>query len=265
MLTSAQARDMDPGLIELFVDGKEDGLPDAGRLDDLGLGTGSVVFMLFRQGWRWEESGSEMALSGAGLVATMTAHTAGCGFQLVTGGSPMTEGRHYWEVELSAGYCIMVGAVRPGLDHDKVRVVTNDAYFIHGNSGSLCGHGKRSADPQGRFAEGDRIGVLLDLDAGWMRLYRNGKRCGPGYTEGVTGPLVRAAQMYRVNNKLTVLPGAVAPEGAGEEGEFVDYEALYGSLSLAQLKDACRAKGLPVGGTKAVLRARLEAAAPLPQ
>ena len=32
MLTSAQAPDMDPGLIELFVDGKEDGLPDAGRL-----------------------------------------------------------------------------------------------------------------------------------------------------------------------------------------------------------------------------------------
>jgi hypothetical protein len=46
----------------------------------------------------------------------------------------------------------------------------------------------------------------------------------------------------------------VAPEGAGEEGEFVD----YASHSLAQLKDACRAKGLPVGGTKAVLRARLE-------
>ena len=68
-----------------------------------------------------------------------------------------------------------------------------------------------------------------------------------------------------LGEKLAVLPGAVAPEGAGEEREFVDYEALYGSLSLAQLKDACRAKGLPVGGTKAVLRARLEAAAPPPQ
>jgi hypothetical protein len=36
----------------------------------------------------------------------------------------------------------------------------------------------------------------------------------------------------------------------------------YAPLSLAQLKDACRAKGLPVGGTKAALRARLEAAVP---
>jgi hypothetical protein len=43
---------MDPGLIELFVDGTENALPDSGRLDDLGLGSGSVVFMLHRPGWR---------------------------------------------------------------------------------------------------------------------------------------------------------------------------------------------------------------------
>jgi hypothetical protein len=152
--------------------------------------------------------------------------------QLVTGGSPMTEGRHYWEVELTAGnFGIMVGAVRPGLDHDKNHCFTNDAYFINGNDGALYGNGKDRADPQGRFATGDRIGVLLDLDAGWMRLYRNGKRCGPGFTED-----------------------------AGAAGEPPD----YGTHSLAQLKDACREKGLPVGGTKAVLRARLEAAAPPP-
>ena len=212
----AQSRDMDPGLIELFVDGKEDGLPDAGRLDDLGLGSGSVVFMLFRQGWRWEGCGSQISLSGEGLVATKT--TEDIRYQLVTGGSPMTEGRHYWEVELTAGYMfIMVGAVRPGLDYDKEHHRTNDAYLIWGFNGGLWGNGKNRADPQGQFAEGDRIGVLLDLDAGWMRLYRNGKRCGPGFTEGVTGPLVRATQLFNKGDKLTVLPGALAPpEGAGD-------------------------------------------------
>jgi hypothetical protein len=212
---SAQARDMDPGLIELFVDGKEDGLPDAGRLDDLGLGSGSVVFMLFRQGWRWEECGSGIALSGEGLVATKTAATSGC--QLVTGGSPMTEGRHYWEVELTAGCFHMVGAVRPGLDHDKSHDGTNDAYFIRGYNGALCGNGNGKSHVVPRaFAQGDRIGVLLDLDAGWMRLYRNGKRCGPGFTAGVTGPLVRAAQLLGTGDKMAVLPGALAPtEGVG--------------------------------------------------
>jgi hypothetical protein len=243
-----QLRDIDPGLIELFVDGKEDGLPDAGRLDDLGLGSGSVLFMLHRLGWRWEACGSGMTLSEDGLVVTKT----GYGFPLVTGGSPMTEGRHYWEVELTAGDLrIVVGAVRPGLDHDKNHTEANDGYFIYGLNGALYGNGKHSTDQQGQFATGDRIGVLLDLDAGWMRFFRNDKQCGQGYTEGVTGPLLRAAQADFIGVKISVLPGAVAPEVAA----VVDYT----HLSLAQLNDACRAKGLPVGGTKAVLLARLEA------
>ena len=208
---------MDPGLIELFVDGTENALPDSGRLDGLGLGSGSVVFMLIRLGWRWEECGSSITLSGEGLVATKDEY----GNQLVTGGSPMTEGRHYWEVELTStgNWCsTMVGAVRPGLDHDKSHCDTNDAYYIYGYDGGLNGNGKDDADRQGAFATGDRIGVLLDLDAGWMRLYRNGKRCGPGFTEGVTGPLVRAAELYYKGNKATVVLGAVCSSGAGGRG-----------------------------------------------
>jgi hypothetical protein len=219
LVTLAQLRDIDPGLIELFVDGKEDGLPDAGRLNQLGLGSGSVVFMLHRRGWRWEACGSGMTLSEDGLVATKNTF----GWQLVTGGSPMTEGRHYWEVEYApadaAEIMFLIGAVRFGLDHDKGHYNTNDAFFIHGANGSLWGNGKNNADPQGKFAMGDRIGVLLDLDAGWMRFYRNGNRCGPGYTGGVTGPLVRAAQLDDTGHKLMVLPGAVAPEGAGGAAE----------------------------------------------
>jgi hypothetical protein len=175
--------------------------------------------MLIRLGWRWEACGSTITLSGEGLVATKDGATR---TQLVTGGSPMTEGRHYWEVELTCadyGCYISVGAVRPGLDHDKKHYDTNDAFYIAGINGALYGNGKVGDDEQGRFAKGDRIGVLLDLDAGWMRLYRNGKRCGPGFTEGVSGPLVRAAELYREGDKVTALPGAVAAEGAGAADE----------------------------------------------
>ena len=42
-----------------------------------------------------------------------------------------------------------------------------------------------------------------------------------------------------------------------EEREWEEEVERVGSLSLAQLKDACREKGLPLSGTKAVLRARL--------
>ena len=209
---------MDPGLIELFVDGKEDGLPDSGRLDGLGLGEGSVVFLLQRLGWLWTACGSNMALSGDGLVATVTAYND---LQLATGGEPLTEGRHYWEVEMTKNQedSCMFGAVRPGLDHDKGHYDTNDAYLINAAYGGLYGNGKMNADIQGEFAEGDRVGVLLDLDAGWLRFYRNDKRCGPGFTAGVTGPLLRAAQVTEAGQRLTVLPGAVAPEGAGAADE----------------------------------------------
>jgi hypothetical protein len=68
--------------------------------------------------------------------------------------------------------------------------------------------------------------VLLDLDAGWLRFYRNGERYGPGFTEGVTGPLVRAVEVrsQQVGGKagtlaVTVLPDAEAPEGAGRADE----------------------------------------------
>ena len=131
----------------------------------------------------------------------------------------MTEGRHYWEVQVS-GFNLFVGAVRPGLDHDKNHYDGSDAYSLFGANGSLNGNGKIDADPQGELATGDHIGVLLDLDAGWMRFYRNRKRCSPGFTEGVTGPLVRAAAFLGdAGDSITVLPGAVAPEGAGDADE----------------------------------------------
>jgi hypothetical protein len=220
-----QLRDMNPGLIELFVDGKEDALPGAGRLDGLGLGEGSVVFLLQRAGWCWTACGDDLVLSGEGLVATVVGGHRGSApdslWQLVTGGEPMTEGRHFWEVELTKWQEVncMIGGARPGLDHDKAQYRTNDAYFIDAINGGLWGNGKERADQQGEFAEGDRVGVLLDLDEGWMRFYHNGKRYGPGFTEGVTGPLVRTAQVRRKGIKLAVMVGAVAPDGAGAADE----------------------------------------------
>jgi hypothetical protein len=101
-----------------------------------------------------------ITLSEGGLVATTPANPPD--WRLVAGGSPMTEGRHYWEVELTAGEpgFAMVGAVLTALDHDESQPDSNDAF---------CGNGKQRADNQGQFTTGDRISVLLDLDAGWMR------------------------------------------------------------------------------------------------
>ena len=147
---------------------------------------------------------------------------------MVTGGAPMTEGQHYWEVELTShasGDCdVMVGVARPGLNLSKgcALGVQGVANFVFAFDGSLCGNGrglKDRAHPHGRLRKGDRVGMLLDLDAGWMRVYRNGVRFGPGFTEGVTGPLVRAAALWNKGSVVSIVPGATAPEGAGGADE----------------------------------------------
>ena len=45
-------------------------------------------------------------------------------------------------------------------------------------------------------AQGDRIGMLLDLDQGSMTLYKNNGKLGVMQAEGLRGPLCWAASLY---------------------------------------------------------------------
>jgi hypothetical protein len=48
----------------------------------------------------------------------------------------------------------------------------------------------------GAYHGGDIVGVLLNLDDGSLKFFRNGARHGPGYPAGsVTGPVVHAMQL----------------------------------------------------------------------
>ena len=49
----------------------------------------------------------------------------------------------------------------------------------------------------GDFNNGERMGILLDLDDGSLRFFKNGVEHGPGYPAGsVTGPVAKAVQMF---------------------------------------------------------------------
>ena len=221
--------------------------------------------------WSWAQSGTEIMISGSKMLATkIDTSTKGLG-HLVTGGDVMTQGRHYWEVKLTAGsiskspgedqpqICTFIGATRPGLDHNSSHSKATGAYYIAGYNGSKCGSGAQTIDhghKQGACTVGDHIGVLLDLDLGWIRFFRNGERFGPGYTEGVTGPLVRAAEIFNTG-AVTVVPDVQAPPCAGDEEHLEGWE--YSCGGVKELKAFCKAKGLKVGGTRPVLQARLEA------
>jgi hypothetical protein len=134
----------------------------------------------------------------------------------------LTEGKHYWEVELLSKDVenvrnIYIGISRPNLDPAGVyyRKDCTDGWFIAATYGGLCGNGKQFDDEASGYNQGDRVGVLLDLDNGSLRFFKNGAEHGPGYAAGsVTGQVVHAVHMNNKNTSVRLLPNAEAPAGA---------------------------------------------------
>jgi hypothetical protein len=183
--------------------------------DDMLLGDGEVVAMAVKElplVWRTFDE-NLVQLSEDGAVATQISD----GFSLTTTGVELTEGKHYWEVELLSEKAsdIYIGISRPNLNpygYCLDRSCTN-GWFIGANTGYLYGNGKYYSDEAGAYTQGDRVGVLLDLDDGSLRFYKNGVQHGPGYPAGsVTGPVVAAVQMYYIHSAVRLLPNAQLPQ-----------------------------------------------------
>jgi hypothetical protein len=150
-------------------------------------------------------------LSEGGAVAT---HTTGEEWSLTTTETELTEGKHYWEVEQLSKWWPHIGISRPNLDptgrYGGSQNCT-DGWFICTGDGALYGNGKYVDDHAGYYDQGDRVGMLLDLDNGSLRFFKNGVQHGPGYAAGsVTGPVVAAVQMYH-KDSVRLLPNAEAP------------------------------------------------------
>jgi hypothetical protein len=195
--------------------------------------------------WRTFAEG-RVALSEEGAVATQIAE--GFKFSLTTTGVELTEGKHYWEVELlsetgcgeivdidcysfrSLILCVLVldiciGISRPNLDPTGYFLEADcaEGWFMAARDATLCqpsagGVGAEVAGGGGAVTGGggelgDRVGVLLDLGDGSLRFFKNGAQHGPGYAEGsVTGPGVAAVQMFFRNDSVRLLPNAPQPE-----------------------------------------------------
>jgi hypothetical protein len=139
-------------------------------------------------------------------------------WSLTTTNTELTEGKHYWEVELlsESMACIFIGISRPNLDPTGEYYDSDctDGWFIGAYSGCLCGNGKQFDDRAGAYKQGDRVGVLLDLNNGSLRFFKNGVQHGPGYPAGsVMGPVVAAVQMYYKDSSVRLLLNAEAPAG----------------------------------------------------
>jgi hypothetical protein len=80
--------------------------------------------------------------------------------------------------------------------------------------GTLYGNGKYRDDGACGCKQGDRIGVLLDMDVGSILFFKNGERHGPGYPAGsVKGEVVHAVQLSGSGRKVRLLGDAPWPMG----------------------------------------------------
>jgi hypothetical protein len=59
----------------------------------------------------------------------------------------------------------------------------------------------------GGYVQGDRVGMLLDLNNGSLCFFKNGEKHGDGYPAGtVTGPVVAAVRMSSSGSSVRLLP-----------------------------------------------------------
>jgi hypothetical protein len=164
--------------------------------------------------WRTFDE-DKTTLSEEGAVATQTEGS----YSLTTTSTELTKGKHYWEVELLSENmnCICIGISRPNLDPTRAYIdrQCTSGWFMYAAYGDLYGNGKFNDDRAGGYTQGDRVGVLLDLDTGSLRFFKNNVQHGPGYAAGsVTGPVVAAVQMANTSTSVRLLPNAEAPASA---------------------------------------------------
>jgi hypothetical protein len=173
----------------------------------------------------------DVTLSNGGTVAIKygPTNTYRAGYTLVTSGTQLTSGRHYWEVVLLNKDdipAICIGISSPDLDPTGFYGTeeSTDGWFVAVGSGTLCGNGMSSdgwmtANIRGTadgYQQGDHVGVLLDLDEGSLRFFKNGVLNGASYPPGsVHGPVVHALQMYYSGSRQQLLAASTWPAGYG--------------------------------------------------
>jgi hypothetical protein len=203
---------------------EDDAEPELLHDDIMALEEGAVVTMAVKEllGWRTfpdehiELSGGMLQSEGGTVAYVKTSHNSL--FSHVTTGVELTEGRHYWEVELLSERIddMCVGVTRPNLDPvgDYMERDCTDSWLIHIADGTLWGNGKECDDGAGFYDKGDRVGILLDLNNGSLLFFKNGVQHGPGYPAGsVTGPVVAAAELSYEAQAVQLHAGVTFPAG----------------------------------------------------
>ena len=180
-----------------------------------------------------------ITLSEGGAVATRN----GLSWRTAASQAVMRSGRHFVQFTVVLGY-MFFGVIRPGGDLDEGTddhhaLVVRDPFLLTPSSEAETAVRRENADleedghcfyntgsgrrwpgrtdwegRQGAKQQGDRIGILLDLDQGCMTLWKNGEKLGVMQAEGLRGPLCWAVSMGgRCSARIESAPAPASPTG----------------------------------------------------
>ena len=152
------------------------------------------------------------ALSGPdNSIATKIDKDRNLGNCMMTGPVMEGTGKHTISMKLGQGdgryMGIFCGVARDGVacNKDYGNKEDTEAWYMD-NGGTLFGNGKANDDGAGRINEGQVLTMQVDLDAGTLKFWVDGKPHGPGWTSGVTGRLRWATSVYHKGTSVQIVP-----------------------------------------------------------
>eukprot|EP01046_Picozoa_sp_COSAG06_P029934 COSAG06_NODE_2813_length_6243_cov_7.236165_8_plen_353_part_00 len=150
-------------------------VPRRGRESWLGL---MWEVEVLRRGAVFGRSHESITLSEGGALATKA--VGDYVYRDVASKAVMRAGRHYAQFTVERGFDMYSGVIRPGWDveagHRAQHVDGHCFYSLCSGSRFPCGTDWEGREPA--MEDGDRIGLLLDLDQGTMTVYKNDERLG---------------------------------------------------------------------------------------
>jgi hypothetical protein len=134
----------------------------------------------------------------------------------------MRSGRHFAQFTVVEGDFMMLGVIRPGWDVEEGENAfgeSEDGHCFYSTATGLRYPGYHDWEgKQTVMEQGDRIGMLLDLDQGSMTVWKGGEKLGVMVAEGLSGPLSWAVSLGygRSSARIESAP-APAPASPTEE------------------------------------------------
>ena len=180
---------------------------------------------MLRRPLTFRRSHELVALSEAGGRATLTYESVhDDDWCTVTTDVTMRAGRHYAQFELARGISRGAGGVMVGVVHRQLNVESHCAQVVPGCALFYAGSGEcyphvypdrqtvvgRSTweGMQPATHDGDRIGMLLDLDQGSMTVWKNDVQLGVMVASGLSGEYCWAAELCGHGTIVRIAPTA---------------------------------------------------------